>query len=201
VTGAGSKTFYVYRRVFGRPQRIRIGEYPAWTVGQARIKAGEINREIDGGEDPLEDKRAAKGEMTFGQLFASYIEQARSRKRSWHGDQEQYDLHLRQWANRKLSAIRKTDVAALHAVLGHQTKTTSDTTVHTADGPKTSSGRQSTVGLTRPTASWLCSRRCSTRLARRGSRARTRLRASSISLSMSGIGSCTLTSCPAFSAS
>ena len=51
LTAAGSRTFYVYRRVMGRPQRVRLGAWPGLTLDAARKIAAatvaDIANEID----------------------------------------------------------------------------------------------------------------------------------------------------------
>ena len=36
VTKAGAKTFYLYKKIHGRPERIRLGAWPDLTVENAR---------------------------------------------------------------------------------------------------------------------------------------------------------------------
>ncbi len=46
VTSKGVKTFIVYRKVDGKPQRTTLGHYPATKIAQARKKAEQINGQI-----------------------------------------------------------------------------------------------------------------------------------------------------------
>jgi len=121
VTPTGTKTFYLYRKIDGRPERIRIASYPDMTIEKARGKAGDLNSEIAQGNNPQDQKRAIKAEMLFEQLFNEYIERhAKVHKKSWKGDQSQYDRYLSHWKPRKLSSIRKQDIQALHAKIGRE---------------------------------------------------------------------------------
>ena len=52
VTEKGSRTFYLYRRIHGKPQRVRIGRYPQVTVAAAREQATRLNYEVATGKDP-----------------------------------------------------------------------------------------------------------------------------------------------------
>ena len=56
ITGNGAKTFYLYRKVDGKPEQIRLGPYPDLTVEQARRMADEKNGAIARGEDPNEQR-------------------------------------------------------------------------------------------------------------------------------------------------
>lgn len=119
VTSAGSKTFYIYRRVDGRPVRIRLGAFPEMTVEQARRKAEEVNGQIATGENPNIGRRESRAEMTFAELFAYYLENhSKVHKKSWRKDESQYRLYLLGLAKRKLSAIKHADIQELHAHVG-----------------------------------------------------------------------------------
>ena len=52
VTAAGSKTFYLYKRIEGRPERLLLGEFPDLTVENARKLAASAKGEIAMGENP-----------------------------------------------------------------------------------------------------------------------------------------------------
>jgi hypothetical protein len=43
VSPGGAKTFVLYRKIHGRPERINIGPFPDLTIEQARGKAAELN--------------------------------------------------------------------------------------------------------------------------------------------------------------
>jgi integrase len=121
VTAAGARTFYVYRRVDGRPQRVRVGRFPGLSIEQARRQAAQVNAAIARGEDPQAERRRRRVESTVGELFAHFLEaHAKLHKKSWRQDQDQYDLYLSDWKSRRLSAVRRADVAALHAKVGRE---------------------------------------------------------------------------------
>lgn len=116
VTSAGSKTFEFYKRVAGRPTRVKIGHFPDLSVEQARNAAARLAGEIAQGGNPAEKRRVARGEMTLQELFDHYIEaHAKPHKRTWEEDVRQFELHLSGLRNRKLSSIRHADIQALHA--------------------------------------------------------------------------------------
>lgn len=119
VTDNGAKTFFVYKRVRGKPQRTKIGRFPEVTVEKARKRADEIFGDILKGIDPNAAKRELRHGLTLQQLFDDYIEAyAKPRKRTWEDDQEQFRRYLTGWENRKIAEIQKHHVAALHAKLG-----------------------------------------------------------------------------------
>lgn len=113
VTSAGSRTFYVRRKVKGVSNRIKIGRFPAVSIENARKKAREILGDIEKGMNPQDVKRAEREELTLGQLFEYYLEQyAKKRCTTWKDMQENFERYLGQWRDKKLSTIRKTDVQA-----------------------------------------------------------------------------------------
>jgi integrase len=124
ITSAGTKTFIVYRWVSGKPERVTIGRYPDLSIEQARGKAGEINGMIANGQNPNDIRRAELAEITFGELFSEYLESyAKTHKRSWKEDQNQFKRYLAPWIKRKLSIIRKQDIQRLHHDVGKENGT------------------------------------------------------------------------------
>jgi len=115
VTGKGAKAFYTYRKVDGRPQRVRLGAFPAIGVEQARKLAQKTLAAIAAGGNPMAMKREAKAKgLTLGELWTWFLaNHAKPRKRSWLADQSRYDTHLKPWAARRLADITRADVSAL----------------------------------------------------------------------------------------
>lgn len=119
VLPSGKKTFIVYRKINGRPERINLGDIKDSSIEQARGKAAEINALIAKGENPAQKKRLSKAEITLGDLFNEYISRhAKVHKKSWEDDERQFNRYLSSWKHRKLSTIRKTDIQKLHHEIG-----------------------------------------------------------------------------------
>lgn len=119
VTANGAKTFYVYRRINGRPERVKIGRFPDLTVEQARRMAEETNGAIARGEDPAQKRRETQKEPTFGELFTWYLEShAKVRKQSWKADEWLYKAYLKGLSGYKATKITRADVRELHAAIG-----------------------------------------------------------------------------------
>lgn len=117
VTPSGTKTFSVLRRVHGTLERITIGRYPDVSIEQARRKAAEINSDIAKGLNPGEVKRGRKAELTFSDLFQEYLERhSKPTKRTWAEDDSKYRTYLaKPLGNKKLSAIDRASIAAIHS--------------------------------------------------------------------------------------
>ena len=121
VTPAGTKTFYLYKWASGRPTRVPLGRFPGMSIEQARKQAQVIVAEIAKGNDPQAARQAARHEQTVGGLWAFWLEHAKARGvKSWAEYERQYNVFLKPWAGRKLSAVRKADVQALHARIGRE---------------------------------------------------------------------------------
>lgn len=119
VSYSGSKTFYVYRKVHGRPQRIRLGRFPEMTVEQARRQAVKVAAEIAEGKDPQARKQRQRAEMTLGELHRRYMaEHAKVHKRSWKDDEDLFRRYLIDWKSRRLSTISRADVQKKHRTIG-----------------------------------------------------------------------------------
>ena len=120
ITPSGAKTFYFRRWCNGRASRIPLGKFPAMTVEQAQRQAKTLIGQIAAGLDPAVARQATRRERTFAGLWGFWLQHAKQRKRSWKEDERQYNAFLSPWAGRKLSAIHKSDVAALHARVGQE---------------------------------------------------------------------------------
>jgi integrase len=114
-----SKVFYWLGRVAGRAARLKLGKYPAMSVGAARIEAKRLAGEAASGASPKPRSVTARNEMTLGQLHVWYMEtHSKPHKRTWETDQRRFDARLGHWRNRKLSSISRAEVAALHVSIG-----------------------------------------------------------------------------------
>jgi len=124
VTRNGSRTFYVYRRIHGRPVRVRLGRFPEMTLDQARKQAAVVLAEIARGNDPQEQKRALRRQCTLRELFDYYLEthaKVHCREKSWREDQRLSNKHLAVWHARRINTINTADIVALHGRVGKKT--------------------------------------------------------------------------------
>ncbi len=121
VTGAGSKSFYLYKRIEGRSERLLLGKFPDMTVEQARKAAAKAKGGIALGSNPKKEKRAVRDEMTFSTLFAEYMDKySKVHKKSWQYDEREVNKYLSQWFRRKISSIDRAEVERLHAKIGKE---------------------------------------------------------------------------------
>lgn len=119
ITSNDTRSFIVYRKISGKPERITLGRFPDLSIEQARRKAESINATIAQGDNPNDRRRAERAEITFGALFNEYLEQhAKIYKRSWDEDQSIFNRYLTPWQSRKLSTITKAHIKKLHQEIG-----------------------------------------------------------------------------------
>lgn len=119
VSSTGAKAFYLYKKILGRPQRIKLGSCSEITVENARKAAAMALAEIAQGGNPQEKRRKARAVLTLGELFDWYLENhAKPHKRTWAEDQKQFDRYLSEWKSRRTTSISKADVQALHNRIG-----------------------------------------------------------------------------------
>jgi len=121
VDPTGRKTFILYRKVQGRPERVKIGTFPDMSIEGARAQASGMNAVIAQGGNPAQERRSIRAEMTLQELFDTFLLlYAKERKRTWKTDQWTFDKYLHSWKLKKLSSIRRADVIELHARIGRQ---------------------------------------------------------------------------------
>lgn len=121
VTAGGAKSFYLYKRIEGRPERLLLGRFPDLSIENARKAAQEAKGQIAQGINPQKERRAVRDEMTFGALFGEYLEKySKVHKRSWAYDEREVNKFLSHWFKRKISSINKTEVERLHARIGKE---------------------------------------------------------------------------------
>jgi len=119
VTATGTKSFVLYRKINGKPERIHLGRYPDVELEEARARAHELNAAIERGENPNDEKRLARAEWTLGGFFQIYLsEYAKLHKKSWAEDEAQFRRYVQAWAERKLSSFAKAELQALHSQIG-----------------------------------------------------------------------------------
>ncbi|MGA2585361.1 MAG: site-specific integrase [Tepidisphaeraceae bacterium] len=119
LTANGVGGFYLYRRVLGRPAKIRLGGNEI-TIEQARRLAARANGQIAQGIDPRDQRRQDRADsLTLGELLTHFIEHhAKPHKRSWEDDEAMVERYLKDWRSRRLSTITQDDIRGLHAKVG-----------------------------------------------------------------------------------
>ncbi len=123
VTDSGRKTFYYYRWAQGRPQRKKLGRFPAeLTVEQARDLAKTWAGKFAAGEDPIEAVRTARKQPTLGDAWQHFEQYGKEHKRpkSRAEDKRYWETFLKPWAGRRLAKITRAEVQGLHSKVGSE---------------------------------------------------------------------------------
>ncbi|MDH3467593.1 MAG: integrase family protein [Gammaproteobacteria bacterium] len=118
ITPKGTKSFLVYRKLNGRPKRVKLGRFPAMTVEQARQHAIQAIAKLCDGVDVIRERRSQRSRhITLAQVLGDYCRD-RSLKPSteamYRGRLAQY---LSDWMNRRLDYITRDRVADRHQTI------------------------------------------------------------------------------------
>lgn len=108
VTVAGTKSFYIVKRVGREMVWLKLGVFPEMTVEQAR-RAGEVALgSFAGHENPAEIRRAIKGMPTLAEFFVEYGARHGQKKRAWRDDEQRFRDYLKKpLGGRKLSGVTR----------------------------------------------------------------------------------------------
>jgi integrase len=121
VSNGGAKTYYLYAKVEGRPERIKLGAFEDISIEQARKSATKHRGDIAEGTNPQQAKRAFKQEATFKELFDEYMERySKKQKRSWQYDEREVNKFLSHWFKRKISSITTQEIRRLHKTISDE---------------------------------------------------------------------------------
>lgn len=115
VTDKGSKSFYFEARLKGgKPIPFTIGAFPKCGLDLAEKEAKRIAAMLAQGIDPREEKRKAKADPTFGELFDWYVEvHACKKKDGGKEDRQKFQRHLKELAKVKASQVTRSQIILL----------------------------------------------------------------------------------------
>jgi integrase len=119
------KSFFVQRRVAGKTVRYVFGKFGELTVAQARVHAEQLLAKMAMGENPMEERRAAREEaqravvrgITLGEALTMYERYLKAKKRSAITQEEYRQLverNLEDWLDRPLVDITRADCRKRH---------------------------------------------------------------------------------------
>src|SRR4051812_18224837 len=84
VTARTKSWSFIYRPK-GRVQQKRytIGDYPAWSLSDARSKALALRRQVQDGGDPVAEGRTRRDALTVAGMVERFVSKSKGRLRSW----------------------------------------------------------------------------------------------------------------------
>lgn len=119
---SGIKTFILYRRVEGSPERIKIGRFPDLTVEQARNEAQRLTSLITLGQNPHKDRIAERRAITFRELYEKYytLHATKFTKRP-EANRKMMDCHVfPAFGKCKAKEITTAQIRNFHAKIGEK---------------------------------------------------------------------------------
>lgn len=122
VTPTGTKTFQfrMWSPELGRPLLRTIGKLGNISVKEARQQALQLAAEVNQGKDIEADRRAKREEMTFAEVFQTFIENhAKAHRKTWPEDQRTFRLHMeKEFGNKRVDWITTDRLRQWHTKLG-----------------------------------------------------------------------------------
>ena len=120
VSPRGTRTLCVYRKIAGKPTRVRLGDYPSMTVEQARKKARSVLNRIADGINSITEQRVDQARaITLAEVVAGYGAARKSLKpKTVYDYGRALEAAFAGWRPRPPLAITKDMVARRHAQLG-----------------------------------------------------------------------------------
>jgi integrase len=121
VTDKGVKTFYVYKRVKGRPKRIKLGRFPDLTPANARDQAKITIGQIAAGVDPsvLKTREAAE-RITLKNAFDEYLIVRTLKPKTVYNYTRFIEVAFPDWKHKRLARVSKDMVGKRHQRLGKE---------------------------------------------------------------------------------
>ena len=121
ITDKGVKTFYVYKRIQGRPKRIKLGRFPDMTPAQARDQAKIAIGQIAAGEDPAANRtREAAERVTLKAAFEEFLKVRSLKPKTAYDYERVIEVAFADWKAKRLARITKDMVGKRHQTLGKE---------------------------------------------------------------------------------
>lgn len=130
VSKNGRRFFQHRYRFLGRKLCITLGEFPAVSVQDARLRVNEHKALLARDKDPAVERNKVRSELTFEEFTTKhYLPHAKAHKETWLTDKSNIENRLNPVLGKlKLQAITARDVAMVHAK--EKERTTASTANH-----------------------------------------------------------------------
>jgi integrase len=112
VNKQGKKFFYLRYSFNGRKRGIKVGEYGAINLVEARKLANKYRGLVDHGVDPQDERQKIRQVPTFGEFAEQdYVPYARANKKSFKSDESKLKHHLLpQFQHRAMNIIKTVEI-------------------------------------------------------------------------------------------
>lgn len=122
ITSKGTKSFYLYKKISGRPTRYKLGRFPAISTQQARKLALKALGEIADGKNPQELRRAQRATgVTLETCFEEYLKRRTALRPKTVKDYKQVmSCAFGDWQKKPVASITKDLVSNRHRKLGRE---------------------------------------------------------------------------------
>jgi integrase len=123
VTNKGTKTFTVYRRVSGKPQRVKLGRYPDMSIEQARKNAKKMLGMMADGIDPVAQRRVKQVAcVTLEEVLEAYFRARQLKPRTVKDYRDATNECFSDWKQKPIASITKDMVEKRHHSHGKRSK-------------------------------------------------------------------------------
>jgi integrase len=114
----GQGTWRYRQKVDGRMLHTKLGTTDSLTLAESRKKARALRAAYDRGDNPYEEAKAKKAELTLNELWGEYQKMAEPRKRSFARDEQLWRIRLQpKFGHLRLSQIGRHAVQSFHTSL------------------------------------------------------------------------------------
>jgi len=119
VTARTKSWSFIYRLQGGtRQRRYTIGDYPAWSLSDARDRALELRRAVQDGRDPVTERKVRRDALTVAAMIDRFITRSKSRIRSWKAYKALLDRDVvTAMGDRPAAEVTRAEVANLLDVI------------------------------------------------------------------------------------
>lgn len=135
VRKSGRRSFEVRKKIKGRAVRTVLGVYPEMTIEQARNAARKTLNVASQGKNPNKQADAKRAvQIILIEALEEYLESRRVGKKPLRKNtidcyRRSINLHLKEWRNRAVSSITRSDVERKHRALTQHSESAADYTM------------------------------------------------------------------------